>query len=205
MKSTHFIIKKKPKPINNQQEFKLSLLPAYAIEYAKLNVNGQANMLETHQVQGDAIIWETGKNSYVIGDDWDVCLEIAYHGIRDHSLLFPQISGHNGLAKRLGEFYDEAEKSFDNKAWLSYALMCGGIFEGLLIGSGCTKWNFDDKITEARGKGIIDVRQEQIINSTREARNKIHANKCNDPYILRKEAFDIMATMDQLIKSFAGC
>lgn len=204
MKSISFIITKKTVPIDGLQIFVVPILPAYAIEYAKLNVNGQGVLLDASQIDDDKVIWDVGK-SYTIGNDWEVALEIFHHGIRDYSLLFPQITVNVELAKRLGNFYEEAEKNFDNQAWLSYALMCGGIFEGLLTSKGCSQKNFSEKIRYARSNSIINTKQEEVINIARGARNKIHADRYKDPYLLRKEALDIRITMDQIIKDFAGC
>ena len=111
----------------------------------------------------------------------------------------------SSLAKRLGEFYEKSEKAFENGAWLSYALLCGGIFEGLLLDKKVAGNIFYDKIEEAEKQLIINDLQKQIMHTARKARNILHANKYNDPYIIRKDAMDIRTTMDVLIKEFSGC
>lgn len=58
-------------------------------------------------------------------------LLIHYHGIRDYSLLLPQVQDEL-LKTRIALFYEEMEKNFDAGSWLSFALMAGAVFEGLL-------------------------------------------------------------------------
>lgn len=153
-------------------------------------------------IDNDLIRFE---NHYKISEQESVNIIIYYKGIRDYSLLFPTIiSANQSLALRLGLFYEEAEKSFENSAWLSYVLNCGAIFEGLLF----HKLNaneyakFNDLIKTALEGDFINTETAQIMHNAREKRNLIHAGRYTDPFITRLEAMDIMKVMDNVILNF---
>lgn len=134
----------------------------------------------------------------------DSKLVIHYHGIRDYKLLFPFIVD-TSLQERLGNFYREAEISFENSAWLSFMLMCGAIFEGMLfakLGQGIT---FYSLINAARQINLIDADEESIMTQVRLYRNLVHAKKHSEPYVSRVYAMDARTTLDKLIKKFSDC
>jgi hypothetical protein len=82
----------------------------------------------TDKLEGDRLTVSPG---YTL-DDLDCKIVIFYHGIRDYGLLFPSITPLT-LQARMGEFYREAEIAFDAAAWLTFMLMCGALFEGILF------------------------------------------------------------------------
>ena len=130
-------------------------------------------------------------------------LQIHYYGIRDYSLLFPDFLVNDpDRATRLGLFYEEAEKCFDNGAWLSFALMCGAIFEHLLY----FKLNGSERqygrlILKARNAGIIQKEESDTMEAIRKLRNIIHRNRLSEGYIQRAEAMDIKTLIERLIVS----
>ncbi|HEY8890708.1 MAG TPA: hypothetical protein VIM70_10670 [Clostridium sp.] len=186
-------------------EYKIDLLPAYAINYTELFIGGLSH------TEGINYKLDIENSRLVITYDYSTCIEqaqsqentllINYFGIRDYTLLFPKISD-SILAKRLGEFYEDSEKCFDNNAWLPYSLMCGAIFEGILF----SKYNKNDKfctlIESALSLKDIDETTAKIMNDTRNTRNLVHSNRCKTDYTSRLNAMDIRTTMDKLIKEF---
>lgn len=127
-------------------------------------------------------------------------LTVSYCAIRDYSLLFSNILRINTeLATRLGMYYYEAEKAFENEAWLTYSLMCGAIYEGLLYFNDIKEKTFYENIEKAYEINIIEEKEKEIMHSAREHRNLVHANKYNTEYVSRKSAVDMRTTMDNLI------
>lgn len=106
------------------------------------------------------------------------------------------------MKKRLAEFYEDAEKCFESGAWLPFVLMCGGIFEGLLMYKGFKSGSFYDDIKDANEDNIITSNQASIMHNVRKFRNIVHANNCEKDYISRKDAMDIRIVLDKLIDEF---
>ncbi|MGL6107242.1 DUF4145 domain-containing protein [Romboutsia sp.] len=127
-------------------------------------------------------------------------LVINYKEIRDYKLLFPNIlKENNELAQRLGQYYYEGEKSFENKAWLTYSLMCAAIYEGLLYFTNTQDKSFFERIEKAYNTNIIDENEKEIMHTAREYRNLVHAEKYTKEYVSRKSAVDMRTTMDCLV------
>jgi len=185
------------------QHMKIPVLPAYAIDHAFLIVNGVSSLVDNQIVSivGEDIIYNPQLGGYDI-DNEDVCeLNIAYHGIRDYSLLFPKIvATEPDRANRLGEFYKEAESCFEQGAWLSFALMSGAIFEHMLHHKLSKKENTLSKlIIAAKQQNLITAQEEDNIEKIRNFRNVIHCNRLTDAYITRSEAMDTKTLIDRLI------
>jgi hypothetical protein len=188
-----------PSSSNPIVTYNIPSLSAYAIDHSDVLINGLGSHQEgiDYEIQGNQLIW----NDPTAIDSHDkVRLVIHYHGIRDYRLLFPNVSDPD-LVERLANFYEEAEKDFRSAAWLSYALMCGAIFEGLLYATLNVKKTFIELIQDALASGRIDLQTSQIMDKTRNFRNLVHANKYGQPYITRADAMDIRTVMDKLIKS----
>jgi hypothetical protein len=96
--------------------------------------------------------------------------------------------------------YKGIQKDFRNGGWLSYALMCGAIFEGLLFAMLNVNKSFKELIQDALSSGKIDSQTSTIMDKTRDFRNLVHSNRFRQPYITRAEAMDIRTIMDKLIK-----
>lgn len=102
-------------------------------------------------------------------------VHIYFYGIRDYSLLFPKIN--KNLAKRLGLYYKEAEKCLENVLWLSYALMCGAIFQGILFSKYGSSKTYSYLIKKA-----LDY--ENLKNTIDYIYNYLDAMYCEVDYIL---------------------
>ena len=100
----------------------------------------------------------------------------------------------------MGCFYKEAELAFENGAWLSYSLMCGAIYEGLLYGLHVKGKSFLQIIKNAFSKDIIDEETSSIMYTARGLRNLVHGNKNKEPYVTRLQAMDMRTVMDKLLK-----
>lgn len=178
---------------------KIPTIPAYAIEHSDLIVNGVGSKTGNfYIIEGDELICVQG----TIGVNDVLRIIIHYHGIRDYRLLFPAVSD-VGLVDRLANFYEESEKNFNAGAWLSFALMCGAIYEGLLFDKLNQNVKFQILINDACTNNLIDPHTAAIMHKTRNFRNLVHANRFSDPYVSRADAMDIKTTLDKLIKKFS--
>lgn len=126
---------------------------------------------------------------------------IFYHAIRDYEQLFYFVSD-GQFKKRLAEFYEYAENCFESASWLPFVLMCGGIFEWLLIVQDCKSGGFCEQIKKAERKNIITPHQASIMHNVRESRNIVHADNCTEDYIYQQDAMDIRIVLDKLIDKF---
>jgi hypothetical protein len=179
--------------------FKVPTLPAYAIEHSDFLFNGLGSNKE-----GDAYVI-TGNEVFCEENDVEaddvLRLIIYYHGIRDYRLLFPSIAN-AALVERLASFYEEAEKNFNNATWLSYALMCGAIYEGLLFDKLAVNKSFANLINSASTTGLIDTATTNVMTKARNFRNLVHASRFGEVYVSRADAMDMRTTIDKLIKKF---
>jgi hypothetical protein len=168
-----------------------------------LIINGLSAFVDNKNISivGQNIIFKPQLGGGQI-DNKDICeLNIAYHGIRDYSLLFPKIvTTEPDRADRLGEFYKEAEACFEQGAWLSFALMSGAIFEHMLHHKlSKSEKTLSKLITAAKQQNLITAQEENIIEKIRNFRNVIHCNRLADPYITRSKAMDTKSLIDRLI------
>ncbi|RAS75235.1 DUF4145 domain-containing protein [Priestia endophytica] len=184
----------------------IPILSAFSVEYFVLQYGPFSSFSESTSlsIQGNKIIAESQFASLEeLGQE---CVAILHHhGIRDYSLLFPWVENVD-LRERIGRFYEEAEKSFEQGSWLSFALMCGGVFEGMLYAklNMPQNNNFYAMIEAAyEDREIINLQQKGIMDDVRNARNLIHASRFKQDYMSRKKAMDIMTTMSKLIKRFS--
>lgn len=208
MKSTTFFIDPSTGSYNsnnNRVDFVIDTLPAYAIEYSILVING-VNYHDGFSIVSNTVHWEglfRIEPGGVGGTHDTVILNIYYHGIRDYGLLFPKINDTDSRsADRLGRYYEEAERCFDGHAWLSFAVMCGAIFEGILYAKYRTRENFSHLIEKAEREGDIDSNTAAIMHRARKFRNQVHAPRDTEAYIERKDAMDMRTTLDKLLKGF---
>jgi hypothetical protein len=130
-------------------------------------------------------------------------LVIHYHGIRDYKRLFPMITDLQ-LRARLGQFYEEAERTFEDGSWLAFALMASAVYEGLLGWKlNSPSLNFASLIDAAEKQGLIQSHEARILHAAREQRNLVHASRCETPWVDRADAMDMRTTMDSLLRKLA--
>ena len=205
MKSTIFnlnvtastCVHKNPSDNVHIYEFTIPILPAFAVEYFTLQFGAISCFPdEQDSIQNDKLTVVPGYSL----DELDSKLVIHYHGIRDYTLLFPFVTN-NSLQERLGNFYREAEITFENASWLSFMLMCGAIFEGILFAKLGQNKSFNDLIRDASHQGLIDTHTVSIMDKVRGYRNLVHANKHTDQYVSRMDSMDTRITLDKLIKA----
>ena len=209
MKSTVFYLKYPEESPDRMTEmnmpFTIPTLPAYAIEYSEFSASdqmgsGQKVFVEDKdfEIEGDKLIWKNYEEP-LLKASTVYRLTVHYHGIRDYSMLFPHVLDKD-LRERLGTFYEEAEIAFENGAWLSFALMCGAIYEGLLYSLYSKNMNFNKMIQKALLEHLIDNETAAVMDSTRNLRNIVHGNRFSEPYVTRLQAMDMRKVMDKLIK-----
>lgn len=215
MKTAHFQfhLSEKDYPLWDAKELKLHVptLSAYGIEFAELfppmnlDLGFEPAVQGTDfNIKGEYIIWKGRALQSISSLTGGLFrLLIHYHGIRDYEALFPFIESET-LRLRLSEFYEEAEKVFESGAWLSYAIMCGAVYEGMLVANKEVKGaRFADLISNASAKGLLSELEAATMTLARESRNLVHADKNEKPIVSRKNAMDMRTTMDKLIFQFA--
>lgn len=185
-------------PDKRQYRYQINVptLSAYAVEYSTLQLLGLTAFLHYSTLVGDQIeVYSTSRL-----ENQECKLVIHYHGIREYALLFPSVQ-EESLKNRLGEFYREAELAFDEGIWLSFMLMCGAIFEGLLYSKVGKRLNFNQLIDSAYSSSLINDKAKNIMHAVRNYRNLVHANKHAAAYVSRSEAMDTRTVLDSLIKA----
>ncbi len=213
MKSTVFELKYPPNgPGWNEggdAEFPIPTLKAYAIEYSEFKIKVGLGDEHKEMVEGQdyvltetALVWHSAIAPMLPDMDY-YRLVIHYHGIRDYALLFPYIKI-SELQRRLGQFYEESEVSFENGAWLAFALLSGAIYEGMLFDFDEGRHEkFSELITIGKEKKILDEFSAGIMDQTRELRNLVHPGRAGEPFVTRAQAMDMRRVLDRLIKQAA--
>ncbi|MEH7754777.1 DUF4145 domain-containing protein [Bacillus toyonensis] len=182
---------------------KIPILPAFSVSYFSIEHRGDLVFsVIRDDINSDVVIVET--DMPFLHDFEQISVVVHYNGIRNYSLLFPWVEV-DGLKCDLGSFYEEAEKNFDQGAWLSFALMCGAVFEGMLYDKlgYPSENNFNYMTNIAYDRNVIDKQQKVIIDKVRKLRNRIHCNRFNKPYVSRTDAMDMKSILDRLIKDFS--
>ena len=186
------------------QTCELKILPAYAKQDAFLLINGIRNSIDGRElkIEGKNIILDlkVENDSPPIGSGSAIEFVIYHCGIRDYSLLFPDVRHTDSArAERLGLLYREAESCLATYAWLSYMLMSGAIFKPLLYHRLCGKYDSLSKLNKFAGDSrIITEEQFTIIDKARKYRNAIHANKPS-VYVQRPDSLDASLLIEKLI------
>jgi len=191
-------------------EYIVPVLPAYAIEYAELIVPpdldgvSETRILVDHGfgIDKDKVLWHSYRQP-IFGNHEPVLI-IHYHGIRDYRLLFPAISS-DARIQRLASYYEEAEKCFEVGAWLSFMMMCGAVFEGLLfdrVGSSKVK-KFTGLITKATQQKLITADEKILMDKVRGYRNIVHLDNNEDSYVSRADVMDTRKVLDTIIQRFS--
>jgi hypothetical protein len=187
-------------------------LSAYAVEYGEFtpppNVDTGHRVLHfpsDFTIAGDSLVFSSPL-SLLFGGLAPCHLVIHYHGIRDYRLLFPEVED-PGLRGRLALFYEEAEMTFNAGAWLSFALMAGAVYEGLLlwkVGERAESDRISDLIKQAAAENVITEHERRILCVAKENRHLVHAGRYHEPWVGRAGAMDMRAVMDRLIRKFAN-
>lgn len=176
---------------------KVPTLSAYAVEYMTLNISGRTAILDYSCISNDLLVINATTESNL--DSHELKLFIHYHGVRKYSLLFPRVEQEE-LRERLGKFYQEAELAFENASWLTFMLMCGAIFEGILYSKIDKNMTFAKLIASAEMQKIINADAVKIMNKVREYRNLVHANNYNKEYVTREDAMDTMRLLNLILQ-----
>lgn len=178
-------------------KIELPVLRAFTVAHFEIRLRGNSN--EGFAFFEDPhIIWNDPPEKP--SDQDEILLTIHHHGIRDYMELFYWIQNRK-LVDRLADYYQEAEAAFQSGSWLSYALMCGGVFEGVLLEKvGASKRNnFYDLIEKAKEERFITDWQKELFHKAREARNLIHANLYEKEIVDRKTAMDLKVALSTLL------
>ena len=191
-------------------EYLAPTLPAYAIEYAELIVapdldGAQQTRLfidRGFEIDNDIVLWHSYRQS-IFGKQEPILI-IHYHGIRDYQLLFPSISTAERI-QRLANYYEEADKCFEEGAWLSFMLMCGAVFEGLLFDRlGNSDLNiFKALINKAAEDKHITEAEKRLMDSVRSYRNMVHLDNKEGSYVSRADMMDTRKVLDSIVQRFS--
>lgn len=183
----------------HEYEFDIPILDAFAVEHFQVQFlldNGRLCIGKSTlrnrclTIEGPALARMA---------EYEITLTVHFHGIRDYSLLFPWVSEAK-LRSRLGDFYREADAAFDSASWLSFSLMCGALFEGILYARTNTNDSFSNLIATAESSGDIDSDTAQIMHKVRGYRNLVHANRYNTAFVTRADAMDTRTVLDRLLR-----
>lgn len=186
------------------------ILEAFSIEYAILKVHDfieesprkELLLDEEFQIDGP-YIYRSNYIGKMPGSNSSPALIIHYHGVKDYSKLFPAINDHK-IREVLGKYYEEAENNFESRSWLSFILMCGGIFEGLLENILNKKYrSFNNIVNDAYKGGYINELEYKLIADVKDQRNLVHPRRAKSKYITRSQAMDIRKVLDDMIVRFS--
>ncbi|MFK5949662.1 MAG: hypothetical protein QM500_12935 [Methylococcales bacterium] len=176
-------------------------LPAYAILNSEIERSCETMDLmytpEKHEVLGNRIIVRN-VHPLLPTEVRTATLTVNYSGIRDYTLLFPQVMNEK-LKERLGQFAEEAEKAFDVGAWMSFTIMAASVLEGLLFDV-YEKHHFHELIKSANENDALTNNEADLLNNVREIRNRVHASRYDQPFSDRKISNDLYVLYDRLIK-----
>lgn len=179
-------------------KYTVPTLGAYAVEHAQLSIDGgHFYVMDGASISVDEVTIHTNPGAKLHEKTADII--VYFHGIRDYELLFPAVTPPE-LKTRLGMFYRECEAAFDNGIWLTFMLMCGAIFEGILYSKLGVNETFNTLINNAVAGNVIDDDAAAIMHRVRGYRNLVHANRHTEPYVTRAEAMDTRALLDKTIK-----
>ena len=192
-----------------EAEYRLPILPAYAIEYAELRVDAdfsgieQAVLLEGRGlvIDGEKVIWTSYRHG-ILGEPRPVTLIVNYHGIRSYDRLFPAVQQPERV-ERLARFYEEADKGFEEGAWLSFLVMSGAVFEGLLYDRLNAKLTYDELAKKALQENLVTQNEYRAIDQVRIYRNSIHLSREGEKYPTRADAMDVRKVLDDMIVRFS--
>lgn len=185
--------------------YEIPVLPAYAITHYHIDalrssLDGEVTFPPSSIVGSQVII--PGADGVSFKYMYHAPVLTIYHiGIRDYQLLFPDI-GDVALRKRMGEFMEEADKTFSEGAWLSFVIMAGAVFEGrladLLKNYGDGLGGLIKKIVKLE---VMENSEVEVIESVKNYRNLVHAGKyIGDLYVTRNAAMTVRLMLDDYIK-----
>ncbi|WP_027858751.1 hypothetical protein [Marinobacterium jannaschii] len=183
--------------------FRVPTLPAYSILHHHLELGNAVRMedfsVPDTEIHGDVLRMTPIASTTHYLWEMNATLTISFSGIRDYSLFFPHVEN-DQLRVRLGQFAEEAEKAFEASAWMSFALMAGAVIEGLLMNQFGRNKRFKQLIDLSVEEKVISAEDLISLHEVREARNRVHADRFQDPFVGRKLAMDVYVIYDRLLK-----
>lgn len=212
MKSTHFVLDNpiyRSEPSNNYYEkcwaeFRVPTLRAYSftnhsIDGVNMDSEGGTTPISSAIVDDKVLIYGVDKLMNTLRPSSPV-LTVYHFGIKDYSLLFPEIED-PALKQRVGLFMEEADKTFEQEAWLSFVVMAGSVFEGILsdltADHGSTFGKLVSKVDDLQ---VLDGYVVSVLRDAVKFRNHVHAGRYNEETAIRQDAMNIRVQLDQFIK-----
>jgi hypothetical protein len=183
--------------MNHVTKFRVRTASAYAIELLSFQVGGLLLSIARDCLNDDVL---TVKSTFNVSNKQDQTRLLVHHfGIKDYSLLFPQIDDVD-LKARLGLFYEEAEKTYEQSAWLSFSLAAGAVIEGLLFAhQKQPNKKFEDLINDKQ-QNLLTETEKALAHLLRNHRNLVHANRYTKPFVSRSDALEGYVLMTTLVK-----
>ena len=185
--------------------YEIPVLPAYAITH--YHIDALRSSLDGEVTFPPSVI--VGPQVIIPGAD-GVSFKYMYHapvltiyyiGIRDYKLLFPDI-GDSALRERMGEFMEEADKTFSEGAWISFMIMAGAVFEGRLAYM-LNSYNVPHGglVSEVEKLEMMEDEEIEVIKSVKDYRNLVHAGKYKENLkVSRNSAMTVRLILDEYIK-----
>ncbi len=187
------------------ESFSVPTLPAYAVLNHHIDCDrtymGDYMGNNGYEIVGDKVTVKGVRGGFP-GEITTAVLTIQFSGIRDYTLLFPQVEN-DSLRTRLGQFAEEAEKAFEVGAWMSFTIMATSVLEGVLFDI-YDKYHFHELISAANADDVITEDEAGLLDNAREIRNRVHASKYQQPFSDRKISNDLYVLYDKLIKKNWG-
>lgn len=186
------------------EKFEIKTISAYAIGHVTIFIDGVANNLgvEDFFLDKDSVILNLRLDG-CLRENGNYYIQIHYYGIRDYTLFFPDVAMEDPVrAKRMGMLYEEAEKCFQNAAWLSFAIMSAAVFEHILYFKlNRVENNLSPLIDKAESSGVISCSEALLMRKVKNLRNAIHCNRTNIEYIEKINAMGLKKLIDKIIIS----
>ena len=184
--------------------YTIPTLPAYSVidvtlDYLDRSSVETGNFRPAFIIEGDKIR-VSGTSTFWGRSSDKNRLVVHYAGIRDYRLLFPHIKDLS-VSKRLGQYAEEAEVSFEAGIWMPFVMMAGAVIEGLL--DDCTPaafGKFEKMIDRAQDQKILTENDALLCHRVRHARNLIHSRRHSEAYVDRSLAMDTYVFYHELIK-----
>jgi len=187
--------------------YRIPTLPAYAISHYTVNIEKISDELFSQyhdSYEGEYVhisgLTELDEHRQAYAKP---TFQINYLGILDYKKLFPHFRS-DSLRERAGQFMEEADKAFDNSAWMSFLMMAGAVVEcvlfDLLKKSTASKATFGQLTKDVKNISVLDENDVKTIFGMVEARNLIHAGRYETPFVGRKLAIKTRLTLDNLLK-----
>lgn len=188
----------------------LKFLEAFSVSHIEMKISGAPSQNESQDFFVDGYRVSLSQEvSEAVAEDDKIEFLISYYGVRDYSALFCFLSD-DELVEKMGRYYRESEICFASGCWLSYLMMVGAIFEGILydklkdcieLDRDIASKNFGKLLEKAHAEGHLLKDAYDTMDSVRKKRNLIHVGCEPETYPSYTDAMDAKVVLrKELVK-----